>query len=128
MKEKINEYRIDRAVTAGRRKKIDEFIRRNVSRLGRPVSHQWDDSGSILRLASKPVEWEFVFHANRVEAIGSAPLWVKMLFTEKRRKAADEVILQMLEETGFLGSAAGRSGKTKSSITAAPARKKSSSG
>jgi hypothetical protein len=107
MKEKINEYAIDRPLTAGRRKKINEFIENNAGRLGRPVSAEWDETGKVLLLASDPVEWEFVFHPNRVEAFGSAPFWVKMLFPEKRRKTVDQVVIQMLEETGFLESGAG---------------------
>jgi hypothetical protein len=107
MKEKINEYPIDRPITAGRRKKIEQFIKTNAGRLGRPVSHEWDESGTVLALASDPVRWEFVFHPKRVEAFGSAPFWVKMLFTEKRRKTVDQVVAQMLEETGFMASGEG---------------------
>jgi hypothetical protein len=101
MKEKINEYPIDRPITAARRKKINQFIENNAGRLGRPVSAEWDESGSTLTLASDPVEWEFVFHPTRVEAYGSAPFWIKMLFTEKRRATVDQVVMQMLEEAGF---------------------------
>ena len=107
-KEKINEYAIDRPLNAARRKKIEQFIANNADRLGRAISHEWDESGTVLSLASEPVLWEFVFHRNRVETYGSAPFWVKMLFTEKRRKTADAVVLQMLQETGFIGPATGR--------------------
>jgi hypothetical protein len=105
MKEKINEYTIDRPITVARRKKIDRFIAANAGRLGRAFSAQWDESGRVLTLASDPVEWQFIFHPDRVEAYGSAPFWVKMLFTEKRRRAVDDVVMQMLEEAGFLGAA-----------------------
>ena len=119
MKEKINEYPIERPLTAGRRKKINQFIENNAGRLGRAISHEWDESGTVLTLASEPVEWEFVFHANRVESFGSAPFWIKMLFTEKRRRIVDEVVSQMLEEAGFTGS--------KAEVAAVPSRKKRSS-
>jgi hypothetical protein len=105
MREKINEYPIDRPLTAARRKKIDKYIESNAGRLGRAISAEWDESGKVLTLASDPVRWEFVFHRNRVESFGSAPFWIKMLFTEKRRKTADQVIVQMLEEAGFIGPA-----------------------
>jgi hypothetical protein len=108
MKEKINEYPIDRPLNAARKKKINQFIENNAGRLGRPVSHEWDEAGSILTLASDPVEWEFVFHSDRVEAWGSAPFWIKMLFTEKRRAVVDRVVLQMLEESGFTGETRAR--------------------
>jgi hypothetical protein len=102
MKEKINAYPIDRPITAARRQKIDRFIQGQAGRLGdRPFSHGWSESGAVLRLESSPVEWEFVFYPDRVEAFGSAPFWVKMLFNAKRRAAADEIIFQMLEEAGF---------------------------
>jgi len=114
MKEKINEYPIDRPLTAARRKKINEFIAVHAGRLGREISHGWDESGEVLCLASEPVKFEFVFHPDRVESFASAPFWVKMLFTEKRRQTVDQVITQMLEETGFIGSG--------------PARKKPSAG
>jgi hypothetical protein len=102
MKEKINEYPIERPINAARRKKINEFIETNAERLGRAISSEWDEEGTVLTLASDPVEWEFVFHRDRVESFGSAPFWVKMLFTEKRRKTVDQVVLQMLDEAGFL--------------------------
>jgi len=123
MKEKINEYAIHRPLTAGRRKKINQFIESNSGRLGRPVSAEWDESGTVLFLASDPVEWHFVFHSTRVEAFGSAPFWVKMLFTEKRRKTVDQIVLQMLEEAGFMASSPGESSKPETP----PARKKASS-
>jgi hypothetical protein len=108
MKEKINEYAIDRPLTAARRKKINQFIEKNAGRLGRAISHGWDESGTVLTLASEPVEWQFVFHPNRVESFGSAPFWVKMLFTEKRRRTVDQVIMQMLDEAGFIGPSPAR--------------------
>jgi hypothetical protein len=101
MKEKINDYPIDKPLNAARRKKIDQFIAANSGRLGRPVEHEWDKSGKILSLASDPVQFEFVFHIDRVESFASAPFWVKMLFTEKRRQTVDQVIEQMLEDAGF---------------------------
>jgi hypothetical protein len=125
MKEKINEYPIHRPLTAGRRKKINQFIESNAGRLGRPVSAEWDESGTVLFLASDPVEWHFVFHSTRVEAFGSAPFWVKMLFTEKRRKTVDQIVLQMLEEAGLTGSAPAESSPPESPAPAA--RKKASS-
>jgi len=108
MKEKINEYAIDRPLNATRKKKIEQFIANNAERLGRAISHEWDESGTVLSLASNPVLWEFVFYRDRVETYGSAPFWVKMLFTEKRRKTADEVVLQMLQDAGFIGPSGGR--------------------
>jgi len=121
MKEKINEYPIDHPLTAGRRKKINQFIENNAGRLGRPVSAEWDESGTVLHLASDPVEWQFVFHPTRVEAFGSAPFWIKMLFTEKRRKTVDQVVIQMLEETGFMASG------PDAAPAPSPSRKKSAS-
>lgn len=101
MKEKINEYPIDHPIDAYRRKKIDQFIELNAGKLGRAVASHWDESGTVLSLASEPVEWEFIFHPDRVEAYGSAPLWVKMLFTGKRRQMVDDIVGQMLREAGF---------------------------
>jgi len=121
MKEKINEYPIDRPINAARRKKITQFIESNVGRLGRAVAAEWDESGKKLLLRSDPVEWEFVFHPNRVEAFGSAPFWVKMLFTEKRRKTVDEVVVQMLAEAGLVGAS---SAEEKGEAPAAKGRKK----
>jgi hypothetical protein len=111
MKERINEYAIDRPLNAARRKKVNQFVEANAARLGRAISHKWDESGTVLSLASDPVLWEFVFHPDRVETYGSAPFWVKLLFTEKRRKTADQVVLQMLQEAGFIGAGGGKKGK-----------------
>jgi len=108
MKEKINDYPIARPLTAARRKKIDQFIENNAGRLGRPVAHEWDETGTVLSLASDPVRFEFVFHAGRVESFASAPFWVKMLFNEKRRNTLDQVVEQMLDEAGLLEPAPAR--------------------
>ena len=127
MKEKFKEYRIDHPLTAGRRQKINRFIKSNASRLGRPFSHQWDESGTVLLLASDPVEWKLIFHPTRLEVIGSAPLWVKMLFTEKRRNTVNAVILQMLEETGFVAASPPESTAKEPPAAPSRARKKTSS-
>lgn len=127
MKEKFNEYPIGHPLTAARRQKIDRFIQNNASRLDRPLSHRWDKSGKVLFLASSPVEWEFVFHPDRVEAFGSAPLWVRLLFTEKRKKVANEVILQMLQEGGLVAPPAALPGKKEAPAAPRRPRKKSPS-
>jgi len=103
MKEKISEYPTTAPLTAERREKIDQFIKSNAARVGRPFSHEWDESGNVLVLASNPVEWQFIFHPERVEVYGSAPAWVRMLFTDKLRNTVNEVIVQMLEDAGLMG-------------------------
>ncbi len=118
MKEKISEFKIDRPLTDGRRAKIDEFIKKNASRIDRPFTHSWADE--ILTLESSPVRWDFIFHKDRLEVIGSGPLWAKLLFTEKRRTLLDDMIRQLLQEAGFF-TAASKGGPEKPRVRAKPA-------
>ena len=125
----FNVYPIDRPLTPGRRIKIDHFIQAHPGRLDRDISSHWEDSGSVLILASHPVQWKLVFHPRRVEVFASAPIWVRMLFTEKRKAVAHQVILQMLEAADLFASPAPEDANTKAPAPAsgAKAEKKSSS-
>jgi hypothetical protein len=108
MKEKMSEYPIDHPLTEERRREIDRFIQANASRVGRAFTHEWDESGSQLRLASDPVEWQFVFHPERVEVYGSAPALIRMLYTDHLRNKVNEVILEMLDAAGFFDPGTGQ--------------------
>jgi hypothetical protein len=101
MKEKLNEYPIDRSITAEARTKIDGFIDANAARFGRAVTRRWE--GDVLHLASEPVEWELEFHPDRVESRASAPFWAKMLLTQSVREKVDGILRGMLEEAGLVG-------------------------
>jgi hypothetical protein len=118
MTEKFGEYPLDRPIDAERREKIEQFIAANAAGLGRPVSHEWLESGKVLVLDSDPVQWRLVFHPGRLEAFASAPLWVRLLFTEKRRKVARDVILRMIHEAGFADPVSPRRGLNARNVTA----------
>ncbi|HEX4087031.1 MAG TPA: hypothetical protein VHY22_19105 [Chthoniobacteraceae bacterium] len=102
MAEKLFDFEINHPLTAERRETMDRFIAANAGRLGRPVSHRWDDAGNVLRVASDPVEWVFTFYPDRLEVFGTAPFWIKMLFTEKLRAVAHQTIRDMLAEAGLI--------------------------
>ncbi len=108
MKEKINEYPIARPITAESRKKIDQFIEQNATRLGRAITAKWDESGTTLALSSDPVQWDLVFHPDKVESFATAPFWLKMLFTENIRATVDQTIRQMLTDSRLSDSTSGK--------------------
>ena len=80
---------------------MDRLIEENTHRIPWPVTHAWDNSGKRLELSTKPVDWEIVFHADKVEVFGYGPLWARMLFTKKKRALLHDGIEQALE-TGRL--------------------------
>jgi hypothetical protein len=105
MKEKIYEFNIEHPLTAPRRKALDQFLKKNASKLKWAASHQWDEENDhLLHITTYPVQWEIWFAPHRVTIFGSGPFWAKMLFSDKKRADLREGILLVLEQTGFLKS------------------------
>ena len=103
MKEKIYEFNIEHPLTAPRRKALDQFLKKNASKLKWASRHEWDEENDhLLHIAIGPVKWEIVFMAHRVTVFGSGPFWAKMLFTDKKRAQLREGILHVLQEAGFM--------------------------
>ena len=102
MKEKIDEFPVSQPLTAARRKALDRMITENASRSPWPISHRWSESADRLEVTTKPVEWEVVFHADKVEVFGRGPLWARLLFTKSKRALLHEGISEALKELGFL--------------------------
>ena len=69
MKEKIAEFPVSQPLTAARRKALDRLITDNAGRSPWPITHAWAESGDRLEVTTKPVEWEIVFHADKVEVL-----------------------------------------------------------
>lgn len=107
MKEKIYEFNIEHPLTAARRKAIDQFLKKNAPKSKWAASHEWDaDNDHLLHIKTYPVTWEVWFAPHRVTVYGAAPFWAKMLFTDAKRALLRESILQVLQATGFMKSAA----------------------
>lgn len=102
MKEKIDEFAVTQLLTAARRKALDQLIAANAGRSPWPISHTWADSGDRLEVTTKPVEWEVVFHPDKVEVFGRGPLWARLLFTKKKRALLHDGIAEALNRLGFL--------------------------
>ena len=102
MKEKIDEFPVSQPLTTARRRAVDKMIAENASRSPWPIKHSWAESGDRLEVTTKPVEWEIVFHADKVEIFGRGPLWARLLFTKKKRQLLHDGVAAALKELGFL--------------------------
>ena len=105
MKEKIYEFKIDQTLSRTRRKAIDRFLGKNLSKLKWPSSYKWDEGNEhLLHITVYPVKWEIWFAPRRVTVFGSGPLWAKLLFSDKKRVMLREGMIGILHQLGFMES------------------------
>ena len=102
MKEKIAEFPVSQPLTPARRRAVNQLIAENAGRSPWPITHAWAESGDRLAVTTKPVEWEIVFHPDKVEVFGHGPLWARLLFTKKKRALLHDGIAGALDQLGFL--------------------------
>jgi hypothetical protein len=103
MKEKLYDLPIDNPLTSARREAINSHIARNAHLSESPVQYDWDTAGGdVLRITAEPVKFEVRFHAKKVEIYGSAPLWARLLFTEKKKELLKQEIQSILSDAGFV--------------------------
>jgi hypothetical protein len=102
MKEKIYEFNIEHPLTPQRRKTLDQFLKKNASKLKWAASHEWDeDNDHLLHITTHPVKWEIWFAPHRITVFGDGPFWARMLFSDKKRADLREAIHHVLDATGF---------------------------
>ena len=105
MKEKIYEFKVDQTLSGTRRKAIDRYLGKNLSKLKWPSSHTWDkENDHLLHITVYPVQWEIWFAAHRITVFGRGPLWAKMLFSDKKRTMLREGMVGVLHQLGFMES------------------------
>jgi hypothetical protein len=103
MREKLFDLAIDYSLTAAKRKAINRHLERHSHLSDAPVHCLWDESGGeTLRITAHPVTFEVKFQARKVEIYGSAPLWARLLLTEKKKAELKKQIQLILTETGFV--------------------------
>jgi hypothetical protein len=101
--EKIYEFQTDQSLTAARRKVVDEHIVRYAHLSPKPFTHSWDEEEKgVLHFTAEPIFAQVRFQSKKVELYAKAPLWARLLFTEKKKLQLKEQIESMLEKTGFV--------------------------
>lgn len=102
-REKIYEFPIDNPLTPAKRKAVEKYVEQSAEQLEKPLAYSWDeDDRSILHIAAEPVLVEVRFEGKKVELYGSAPLWARLLFTEKKKTALKEQIESILVKAKFI--------------------------
>jgi hypothetical protein len=104
-KEKIYEFVINRPLTPAKRKAVEKHIEQNAHLSSKPVSYNWDeDDDEVLHIAIEPVLIEVRFQDKKVELYGSAPLWARLLFTEKKKVELKDQIETVLHQAKFVSA------------------------
>jgi hypothetical protein len=63
----------------------------------------WDEEEKgVLHFTAEPIFAQVRFQSKKVELYAKAPLWARLLFTEKKKLQLKEQIESMLEKTGFV--------------------------
>lgn len=105
--EKIYEFAIDKPLTKQRRKAVEKYIVTQAELAAQEVSYNWDEEDdSILLITASPVEVEIHFSHTVVELYAAAPLWARLLFTEKKKTELKEQIQDLLRDAKFIISPA----------------------
>jgi hypothetical protein len=101
--EKIFDFAIDYPLTPARRKAVEKHILINARLSPRPVTYNWDeDDGEVLHIAAEPVQIEVRFQETKVELYAAAPLWARLLFTNKKKAELKDQIESILQKAKFV--------------------------
>ncbi|MGD0116619.1 MAG: hypothetical protein ABSD30_01060 [Candidatus Binatus sp.] len=101
--EKIYDFAIDYPLTPTRRKAVEKHIVLNARLFPRPVTYNWaDDDGEVLHIAAEPVQIEVRFQETKVELYAAAPLWARLLFTNKKKAELKDQIESILQKAKFV--------------------------
>lgn len=102
-KEKLFEFDIDRPLTAAKRKAVERHIEENAEKASASVSYQWDED-DVLHIAADPAQIEIRFAPKSVELHFAAPLWARLLFTDKKKAELKEEIETILRQAKFVAA------------------------
>src|SRR3978361_2253712 len=91
-------FPIDSALNSTKRKLVEAKISENAQLFEQKVECKWlkRNDEKFLRILSGPVTIEIVFHDDRVELYGAAPVWARALFTNSRKKELKDRIQEVL--------------------------------
>jgi manganese/zinc-transporting P-type ATPase C len=105
--QKIYEFPIDHPLTPAKRRAVEQQIALNAHLSTKSVSYKWDEDSDVLHIAAEPIAIEVRFQNKKVELYGAAPLWARLLFTEKKKAEFKEQFESILREAKFVGVPAG---------------------
>lgn len=127
-RQKIYDFAIERPLTPARRKAVEKQIEHNARLSTRPVSYNWDedDEDQVLHISAEPILVEVRFQAKNVELYAAAPLWVRVLFTKKRKAELKEQIESVLRKTKFIAAGKSKNGASNGRRLSGTTRRKRS--
>jgi hypothetical protein len=126
--EKIYEFPIDHPLTPAKRKAVEKHIEENAHLSTSPVTFNWNEEDDhVLHIAVDPVLIEVRFRDNVVELFGAAPLWARVLFTQKRKDDLKEQIELVLHKAKFIATKKSKEPRKDEKPSKAKARKQSHS-
>ena len=101
-REKIYEFKIDRALNDERREALEENIEKNAKLSPKPFEYGWEEDADVLHILIDPVDIEVEFQTERVELFATAPLWAKVGFTEKKKAELRGLVETVLQDSNFI--------------------------
>lgn len=86
------------------RASVEDAITQKTRKYNRKPTYKWIKRGEekLLRVLVDPITIEVVFHDERVEVFWTAPLWARLLITNKMKDEVRNSIRQGLLESGSL--------------------------
>ncbi|MFG1371278.1 hypothetical protein V5F32_03800 [Xanthobacter oligotrophicus] len=101
--EKIYEFPIEKPLTAQRRKAVEKYISAQAELADQELVYNWDeDDSGVLHISASPVVVQVRFQKSIVELHAAAPLWARLLFTEKKKTELKQQIETLLFEAKFI--------------------------
>ncbi|WP_020180184.1 hypothetical protein [Methylopila sp. M107] len=101
-REKIYEFKIDKALNAARRKALEDNIEKRAELSPKPFEYGWEEDADVLHILLDPVDIEVEFQPEKVELFATAPLWAKVGFTEKKKAELRGLVETVLQDSKFI--------------------------
>ncbi len=103
-REKIYEFKIDKALNAARREALEANIEKNAALSPKPFEYGWEEDADVLHILIDPVDIEVEFQPEKVELYATAPIWAKVGFTEKKKAELRGLVETVLQDSKFIST------------------------
>lgn len=101
--DKIYEFAIQHPLNATRRKAVEKYIDEHMHLLDQKTEYAWDEEQKdTLNISVGPAAFTVQFHPKQVDVFFAAPMWVRLLFSEKKKAELSEQLEEMLHRTKFI--------------------------
>ncbi|WP_244395989.1 hypothetical protein [Beijerinckia indica] len=89
-------------MTEEKRKVVEEKIEENAQQSSTTVSYLWKENEETLHITVDPVLIEVKFLEKIVELYAEAPLWARLLLTDKKKNELRQEVEALLHKAEFI--------------------------